>query len=113
MVDPSGMALKSRYSIYIQATMGIDVDGTHHLRRVSGREFNQQPSAIKRQVQEGLGPVVITDHGHPVAVLMSWSDYSRTQPIDAPLTELLAHPASADVDLPLERDSAPHSPVPL
>lgn len=113
MVKSPDHVSEGRYSIYIEATIGIDVDGTQHLRRVSGREFNQQPSAIKRQVQEGSGPVVITDHGHPVAVLMSWSDYSRTQPIDAPLTELLAHPASADVDLPLERDSAPHGPVPL
>lgn len=78
-----------------------------------GRDFNRRASAIKREVQEGAGPVVITDHGTPVAVLLSWEDYSRTQPFSAPLTELLAAPETEDIELPLDRDRAPHGPIPL
>lgn len=82
-------------------------------RRISGRDFNKRASAIKREVQDGAGPVVITDHGTPVAVLLSWEDFRRTQPLSDPLTELLAAPETDDIELPLDRDRTPHSPIEL
>ncbi len=81
--------------------------------RISGRDFNKRASAIKREVQDGAGPVVITDHGTPVAVLLSWEDYRRTQALSDPLTELLAAPETDDIELPLDRDRTPHSAVEL
>lgn len=81
--------------------------------RISGRDFNKRASALKREVQEGGGPIVITDHGTPVAVLVSWEDYSRNQTGRDPLTELLAAPDTADIELPIERDRTPHRAVDL
>ena len=80
---------------------------------ISGRDFNKRASAIKREVQDGSGPVVITDHGTPVAVLLSWEDYRKTQPLGAPLTKLLAAPETDNMELPIDRDGTPHSPIEL
>jgi prevent-host-death family protein len=42
---------------------------------VSSREFNRDVSAVKRAAARG--PVIITDHGQPSHVLLSFTDYQR------------------------------------
>jgi prevent-host-death family protein len=42
---------------------------------VSSREFNRDVSAVKRAAASG--PVIITDHGRPSHVLLSFADYQR------------------------------------
>jgi len=42
---------------------------------VSSREFNRDVSAVKREATRG--PVIITDHGRPSHVLLSFADYQR------------------------------------
>lgn len=42
---------------------------------VSSREFNRDVSAVKRA--SASGPVIITDHGRPSHVLLSFADYQR------------------------------------
>jgi prevent-host-death family protein len=42
---------------------------------VSSREFNRDVSAVKRAAASG--PVIITDHGQPSHVLLSFADYQR------------------------------------
>jgi prevent-host-death family protein len=42
---------------------------------VSSREFNRDVSAVKRAAVNG--PVIITDHGRPSHVLLSFADYQR------------------------------------
>nr|WP_235498271.1 MULTISPECIES: type II toxin-antitoxin system Phd/YefM family antitoxin [unclassified Frankia] len=42
---------------------------------VSSREFNRDVSAVKRAAASG--PVIITDHGRPSHVLLSFAEYQR------------------------------------
>lgn len=42
---------------------------------VTSREFNHDVSAAKREA--GRGPVIITDHGRPSHVLLTFSDYQE------------------------------------
>jgi hypothetical protein len=42
---------------------------------VTSREFNHDVSAAKRATT--TGPVIITDHGRPSHVLLSFADYQR------------------------------------
>ncbi|WP_239342307.1 type II toxin-antitoxin system Phd/YefM family antitoxin [Frankia sp. CiP3] len=42
---------------------------------VTSREFNHDVSAVKRAA--AAGPVIITDHGRPSHVLLSFADYQR------------------------------------
>ncbi len=42
---------------------------------ISAREFNRDVSAVKRAATRG--PVIITDHGRPSHVLLTFADYQR------------------------------------
>ncbi|AEH10270.1 MULTISPECIES: type II toxin-antitoxin system Phd/YefM family antitoxin [Protofrankia] len=42
---------------------------------ISSREFNRDVSAVKRAAARG--PVIITDHGRPSHVLLTFDDYQR------------------------------------
>lgn len=42
---------------------------------ISSREFNRDVSAVKRAAARG--PVIITDHGRPSHVLLTFADYQR------------------------------------
>ncbi len=63
--------------------------------------FNRDPGAVKRAALDG--PVVVTEHGRPSLVVMTWDHHQRLIGRDVPLTRLLAHPASADIELDLPR----------
>jgi prevent-host-death family protein len=42
---------------------------------VTAAEFNQRPSQVKRAAEEE--PVVITEHGRPSFVLLTYAEYQR------------------------------------
>ncbi|HRE01640.1 MAG TPA: type II toxin-antitoxin system prevent-host-death family antitoxin [Ilumatobacteraceae bacterium] len=42
---------------------------------VSARTFNQSPSKVKALAKEG--PVFVTEHGRPTAVVLTIDDYER------------------------------------
>lgn len=44
---------------------------------VTGAEFNQRPSQVKRAAE--MEPVVITEHSRPSFVLMTYAEYERLQ----------------------------------
>ena len=63
---------------------------------VSSREFNQDISAAKRTAREG--PVIITDHGTPTFVLLSYEDYCRLVGAEGQtMVDLLAQQGGEDI----------------
>ena len=62
----------------------------------SSREFNQDVSKIKKAASHG--PVFITDRGHPAHVLLAIEDYLKLTKTHESIVELLAMPASADIE---------------
>lgn len=57
---------------------------------ISAGEFNQHISAAKRAATER--PLVITDHGEPSHVLMSYEEYQRLIAKDGSILDQLAMP---------------------
>lgn len=45
------------------------------MTHVTGAEFNRHPSRVRRAASEG--PVVITEHGRPAHVLLSFDEFER------------------------------------
>lgn len=70
------------------------------MHTVTSREANQDIGRAKRAAAHG--PVVITDRGRPSHVLMTWADYQRLTGGPRDLSQALAMPGLADIDLPLE-----------
>lgn len=74
---------------------------------VTGAEFNRSPSKVKRRASRE--PVVVTDNGRPVVVVVPWQMWRERfdATLARPITEVLAQPA---VDVPaevLDRDFLP------
>jgi prevent-host-death family protein len=65
---------------------------------LSAREFNRDVSAAKRAAD--VGAVVITDHGRPSHVLMSYTEYERLTGAAIDLAEWLA----LDVEVGVEHE---------
>ena len=65
-------------------------------RTLTSREFNQDTGAAKREA--ALGPVVITDRGAPSFVLLTYESYHRLVAQSPTIFDLLAAPASDDID---------------
>jgi prevent-host-death family protein len=63
---------------------------------LTSREFNQDIARAKRAAQEG--PVVITDRGRPAYVLLRHETYLRLAGQARSIGELLADPASEEVE---------------
>ncbi len=63
---------------------------------LSGREFNQDVSRAKRAADEG--PVIITDRGKPVYVLLSHDAYRRLAGGGPTIRELLDQPGIEDIE---------------
>ncbi|MFZ1107146.1 MAG: type II toxin-antitoxin system Phd/YefM family antitoxin [Rhodomicrobium sp.] len=63
---------------------------------ISSREFNQDVSRAKRAAEEG--PVIITDRGKPVYVLMRHDAYRRLTGEAASIRDLLAEPGVEDIE---------------
>jgi prevent-host-death family protein len=74
---------------------------------ITSREFNQDVARAKRAAKEG--PVIITDRGRPVYVLMRHEAYRRLSGQGPGIRTLLAHPESEDVtfDSPRLGDGKP------
>lgn len=66
------------------------------MTELSAREFNRDVSAAKRAAD--LGAVVITDHGHPSHVLMSYAEYERLTGSAINLVEWLALDDEVDLE---------------
>lgn len=67
---------------------------------VTGAEFNQRPSQVKRAAESE--PVVITEHNRPSFVLMTYAEYQRLNNAPTNLAEWLkmddAEPGDDDVE---------------
>lgn len=66
---------------------------------LSSRQFNQDASKAKKAAAEG--PVFITDRGHPAHVLMTYDQYKKLTRTRSRISELLAMPGVADIELEL------------
>ena len=66
---------------------------------VTSREFSQDSGRAKKAAEEG--PVFITDRGRPSHVLLSIDEYRRLAGNQPKIADILSHPASADVELPI------------
>lgn len=54
---------------------------------VTAAEFNQRPSQVKRAAEQE--PVVITEHGRPSFVLLTYAEYQRLLRVPTDLAEWL------------------------
>jgi len=63
---------------------------------ISSREFNQDIGRAKRAADEG--PVVITDRGEPVYVLLRHDEYQRLTGEGPTIRELLDQPGTEDIE---------------
>jgi prevent-host-death family protein len=63
---------------------------------ISSREFNQDVGRAKRAADKG--PVIITDRGEPVYVLLRHDAYRRLTGDSPSIRELLAEPGVEDID---------------
>lgn len=78
---------------------------------LSGRELNQDLGRAKRAAKEG--PVIITDRGRPVHVLLSFDEYKRLTGKTRSLGDMLAAPEAGDLDLPLPPRTEHAKPIDL
>ena len=69
---------------------------------VTGKQFNQQPSKVKRAAE--TEPVVITEHDRPSFVLMTYAEYQRLSAAPADLAAWLRmdDPNQPDIDFEVE-----------
>lgn len=63
---------------------------------LTSREFNQDVARAKRAANQG--PVIITDRGRPVYVLMRHDTYQRLSGQGEGIRDLLAHQESEDIE---------------
>ncbi len=79
------------------------------VRALSSREFNQDTSGAKKAANRG--PVFITDRGRPAHVLLSIAEYQRLTGGKRKISDLLAMPGAAEVELKIHalRDAARHA----
>lgn len=63
---------------------------------VTSRELNHDVSAVKRAAARG--PVIITDHGRPSHVLLTFADYERLTGTDTSLAEAFVMPDDIELE---------------
>jgi prevent-host-death family protein len=66
-------------------------------KMMTSREFNQNVSGAKRFADDG--PVVITDRGAPVYVLMRHEEFQKLTKGEPSLLDVLGHVGGEDIDL--------------
>ena len=70
---------------------------------VSSQEFNRDVSAVKRVAARG--PVIITDHGRPSHVLLTFADYQRLTDTGTSLGQAFVLDEETDFEPVRPRDS--------
>ncbi|SNQ48608.1 Antitoxin [Frankia canadensis] len=70
---------------------------------ISAREFNRDVSAVKRAATHG--PVIITDHGRPSHVLLTFADYQRLTGAGTSLGQAFVLAEEVDFEPVRPRDS--------
>ncbi len=71
----------------------------------SSRDFNQDTGRAKHAARRG--PVIITDRGRPVHVLLTYEDYQRLIAAEGNILDLLGKPRgieNADLEVPRLHD---------
>jgi prevent-host-death family protein len=71
-------------------------DGETPATKLKARKLNRNVAKAKRQAASG--PVLITSHGSPTHVLMTYADYRRLAARPLSLLEALAEPPGLDFD---------------
>lgn len=64
---------------------------------VTAAEFNQRPSQVKRAAE--AEPVVITQHGRPSFVLLTYAEYQRLLRAPGDLSQWLEMDEEVDFDI--------------
>jgi prevent-host-death family protein len=67
----------------------------------TSREFNRSPGRVKRAAADG--PVIITERGKPVFVVLTYADYQRLKAAPANILDALDMPGGAEIELDLAR----------
>tara|TARA_R110002072_G_C7639368_1_gene507645 strand:- start:319 stop:567 length:249 start_codon:yes stop_codon:yes gene_type:complete len=74
------------------------------LTEASSREFNRNPSSVKKSADKG--PVLITERGEAAYVILSYSAYTSLTNEQENVLERLAMPEGENIDFNLERDTS-------
>jgi hypothetical protein len=82
-----------------------------NITTLSSRQFNQDRGKAKKAAK--AGPVFITDRGRPVYVLLTFDGYKKINGKQAKITDLLAMPSLADVELEIPQWREPAKPADL
>lgn len=68
---------------------------------MTSREFNQNTSRAKKAAKNG--PVIITEHGKPAHVLLSFDEFKRLRKTGSNILDLISMPPGADLDIEFPR----------
>lgn len=70
---------------------------------VTSKEFNQNSSSVQRRAERET--VIVTKHGKPNLVILSYDDYQQ-QTGGKSILEALSSPEVADIDIEFTREPA-------
>lgn len=74
---------------------------------MTSREFNQKTSLAQKHAQ--TAPVIITNRGKPMFVLMKYDDYQQSKPFRSALEALTPPPEIAEALAEIEFELQPRS----
>ena len=72
---------------------------------ITNRKFAQDMRAAQRAASEG--PVVITDRGRPVHVLLSYEEYRRLRRDEPSIADVLGMPEAEDIEFDPDEEKQP------
>jgi prevent-host-death family protein len=68
---------------------------------VSSREFNQDRAKVKKATESG--PVIVTDRGKPVLVVLKYEEYERIKLPRRSIAEALYMPGAGEIEIEFPR----------
>ena len=68
---------------------------------MTSREFNQDTGRAKKAANNG--PVIITDHGKPAHVLLSYDEFRRLGGKKLSIVDMISMPEGADLEIEFPR----------
>ena len=68
---------------------------------LTSRQFHQDSKRVKQAVEQG--PVIITDHGKPSLVLLTYEAYEQLAPKRVSLADALYMPGADEVEFELPK----------